>query len=89
MKKAKPTKKHRLAISQGILGTYYAVNEDGECRYFDYKRDAAYEFAGVTWTADPRIYPAKAGQYVKSGHMEGNPKPGARCIWVLRKGSVA
>lgn len=84
MRRMKPTKRHRLALSPGFLGTVYGTNADGECRYFDYDMAAAREFAGVTADADPRNWPAEAYQYVRSGYLEGNPKPGERCVWVLR-----
>lgn len=85
MKKARPTKNHRLAIVPGILGTYYAVDERGECRYFDYDREAAFAFGGVTPDRDPRQAPAGPYQYVRRGATEGNPKPGQACIWVLKE----
>lgn len=80
-----PTLRHRLAIAPGILGTVYGINADGEARYFDYDIAAAYEFAGVTTEADPRIAkPRGRYAFIRSGAMEANPKPSTRCIWVLR-----
>jgi hypothetical protein len=85
MKAAKPTRRHRLAIVPGILGTVYAVNEAGEARYFDYDRAGAEEFAGVAAGKDVRYsVPPKRAQYVRSGAMEANPRPKTKCVWVLR-----
>ena len=53
-RKANPTRKHRAAIWECMLGTVYAMNDAGEVRYFDYKWDEAVAFAGVTPERDPR-----------------------------------
>lgn len=45
-RKAKPTKSHRPAIWECMLGTVYA-SDGTETRYFDYRWDDAREFAGV------------------------------------------
>lgn len=84
----RPTKRHRLAIAPGILGTMYAVNEQGEARYFDYDREGAYAFAGVSDDRDPRLsIPPSRAMYVRSGSTECNPTPRTRCIWILREES--
>lgn len=51
-----PTQKHRIAIWENMLGTVYAMNDEGEARYFDYDWDAARDYAGVTPERDPRVY---------------------------------
>lgn len=83
----KPTRSHRLAITPGILGTVYAVNDQGECRYFDYDYAAAMEFAGLTQARDPRYYHAtRACSYIRSGATEANPRVnGAKCIWITKE----
>lgn len=43
----RPTLKHRPAIWENMLGTVYAMNDDGEVRYFDYRHDEARAFAGI------------------------------------------
>lgn len=54
VRKAKPTRAHRPAVWEMLLGTVYA--SDGQTvRYFDYDWDGAKEFAGVTDTADLRL----------------------------------
>lgn len=86
VKKAPPTRRHRLAIAPGILGTVYAINEQGEARYFDYDREGAYAFAGVSVDRDPRFSTAPGGvSYVRSGATECNPRPGTRCLWILKE----
>lgn len=82
VKKAKPTRKHRLAIVPGILGTVYAVSPSGEARYFDYDRDAAYAFAAISPRADLRLsVPTGRYQFVRSGALEANPGLRTRCLW--------
>lgn len=87
VKKARPTRGHRLAISPGILGTVYAVDEHGTARYFDYDRDAAYAFAGLdAEDADVRLsVPAELRQYVRRGALEANPGKYTRCLWVRKE----
>jgi hypothetical protein len=51
----KPTAKHRLAIRPGILGTVYGYNAAGVERYFDYDREAALAYAGITRDSDVRL----------------------------------
>lgn len=83
VKKAKPTKKHRLAITPGILGTVYAVSPEGEARYFDYDLPGAYAWAGLTADSDLRYaIPPERAMYIRSGAFEANPNHRTRCIWV-------
>jgi hypothetical protein len=44
-RRMKPTLKHRPAIWENMLGTVYAMNDEGEVRYFDYNFAAAIRFA--------------------------------------------
>lgn len=55
-KNAKPTKRHRLAIWENILGTVYACNDQGVVKYFDYDYESAKQFSGVSQERDPRLY---------------------------------
>jgi hypothetical protein len=83
-----PTKKHRPAIVPGILGTVYGINDQGEARYFDYDREAAELFAGVTADRDPRYAKNRRRvSYVERGATECNPRVGTPCIWILREQS--
>ena len=88
--KKQPTLKHRLAIVPGILGTVYGVNAEGEARYFDYDREAAYAFAGLTADSVDVRYAKPRGRYsyVRSGATDANPRPGTKCLWVLRESSA-
>ena len=82
-----PTRKHRPAVWECMLGTVYALNTAGECRYFDYDHAGALAFAGVSPGADNRLYrvtPLLNYQYVKSGPTEANPRVGQRVLWVPR-----
>lgn len=82
VQKARPTRRHRLAITNGILGTVYAVSPEGEARYFDYDFQAAYAFAGILPGSDVRLsVPRERAQYVRSGATEANPGPRTRCLW--------
>ena len=56
VRRMKPTQKHRRAIWEGILGTVYAQNPQGEIKYFDYKWDEAKTFAGIENGRDYRTW---------------------------------
>lgn len=80
----KPTK-HRPAVWENMLGTVYALNDAGECRYFDYNVDAALEFAGVTPERDPRAFRVVRGEkcrYIRKGATEAEPREGKMVLWV-------
>lgn len=78
-----PTKAHRPAVWEGILGAVYAT--DGETvQYFDYDHKGALEFAGVTDDADPRVS-KYAGKVAYRGLVEGRrPSKGQKILWVVR-----
>ncbi len=53
----KPTKQHRPAVWECMLGTVYARNDRGETRYFDYDWAKARTFAGADEPdRDPRCF---------------------------------
>lgn len=81
VRKAKPTKAHRPAIWECMLGTVYARSPEGEVRYFDYDWEAAKEFAGVNEDADPRL--ARHTERVSySGDYTKDPRRGQMVLWV-------
>lgn len=83
-RKMKPTKKHRPAIWECMLGTVYARNPDGVTRYFDYDWDGAREFAGVdTPDADPRVARVPRPSSGFYGSADG-PVPGRLTLYVVR-----
>lgn len=90
-RKMKPTRRHRPAVWECILGTVYAMNEAGECRYFDYNYEDAFAFAGVDMgnaTGDNRINRVPKDRrcgWVRSGCSEANPRPGKFVFWVLKQ----
>lgn len=61
-RKDPPTRAHRPAVWECMLGTVYANSPNGEVRYFDYKWDEAVAWAlgeGRTLRdVDPRTYRA-------------------------------
>lgn len=88
----RPTLKHRLAISPGILGTVYGVNAAGVARYFDFDLVGAMAFAGVdasnTSGQDPRwSRPLARAQYVRDGNIGAEPKARDYCLWILKEKS--
>lgn len=64
VRKMKPTKKHRAAIWECMLGTVFAMNPKGDIRYFDYDWDKAKEFAQL---GDDLRIAKHAGEY-RIGH---------------------
>ena len=81
-RKATPTRKHRPAIWECILGTVYAMNDAGEVRYFDYKWDDAVAFAGVTPERDPRT--ARAPQKMSVGGRGDSIRSSQNVLWVTK-----
>ena len=84
-RKMKPTKKHRPAIWENMLGTVMAMNAEGVIKYFDYDWDGAREFAGVTEDSDPRVF-RNPGHYSygKGGLYGGGPRRGQLVLWIIR-----
>lgn len=59
-RRLQPTKAHRAAVWENMLGTIYAANPVGEVRYFDYDYAAAIAFVGkVTDVRVARFHPYK------------------------------
>ena len=57
VRQARPTRRHRLAVWQGANDTVYAINDQGQERYFDLNYHNAIAWAGVTGLRDPRTSP--------------------------------
>ena len=83
-RKMKPTKKHRPAIWEAMLGTVNAMNSDGETQYCDYRRDEAKEFAGLDNATDFRLWKFDGGNYAR-GYYSANPRKGQLVLWVIDK----
>ena len=84
-KKMPPTKKHRPAIWEMMLGTVNAMNDEGEVKYFDYDHDAAKEFAGVAEKKDPRVFKSKSKLVVGGDcYSTKNVRRGQMVLWVER-----
>lgn len=84
-KKMAPALTHRPAIWENMLGTVYALNDLGECQYFDYDYDAAKAFAGIADDRDVRIARAPRGlSWIQKGCTEANPRRGKLVLWVKR-----
>ncbi len=84
-RKMKPTKKHRPAIWECMLGTVYAMNDEGVIEYFDYKYDEAIAFSGVSDLTDNRL--SKAITHCtwsdgKDPYLE--PRTGRTVLWRLK-----
>lgn len=87
-RKMKPTKAHRPAVWECMLGTLRAMNDEGDTRYFDYDWDAAFEFAGYNEDRDPRThrFSGELAMYRYHNGKLGNdsPRRGQIVLW-LRK----
>lgn len=64
-RKMRPTRAHRPAIWECLLGTVYASDGRGNVKYFDYDRAAAIRFSGVDKAEDPRVW--------RAAHTTGKP----------------
>lgn len=90
VKNVKPTKKHRPAVWEGILGTVYAMNKERVTQYFDYDYEGAKKYAGVTNEADEvitesdlRIFKNVPPCYSWDGRGDGyNPAVNQWVLWV-------
>lgn len=87
-RKMAATRSHRPAIWENMLGTVYALNAEGECRYFDYDHAGALAFAGVDVTneaGDNRLAKNPGGvSYVRKGPSYSDPRRGQLVLWVKR-----
>lgn len=77
-----PTRRHRPAIWENMLGTVIACSDDDDAKYFDYDHEAAIKFSGADEDGrDPRVARAKmslqCGSYVL--------RKGQIALWVLSK----
>ena len=82
----RPTKKHRPAVWENMLGTLYAQNDAGDVCYFDYDWDAAFEYAGYAENRDPRAY-GFTGERAMYRYHNGSvhntsPRKGQRVLWL-------
>jgi hypothetical protein len=87
--RALPTRMHRIAIRENMLGTVFAMNDTGEIKYFDYDHDAAKKFAfeGDTRARDPRVARHKGLGYGDFARDWQRPRRGQLVLYVLeRKG---
>jgi hypothetical protein len=82
-KKMKPTKKHRPAMWECMLGTVYAQNDTGEIKYFDYKWEDAKTFAGISSDRDPRVF--KTDKNMNYEMRYELPSKGNLVLWILEK----
>lgn len=87
-RKALPTKKHRPAVWENMLGTVYAMNDAGQVRYFDFDWDAARAFAGVAPERDPRTSKWTADhdryRWHNGAGSASQPRVGQTALWILR-----
>lgn len=88
-RKMKPTKRHRPAIWECILGAVFAMNENREVKYFDYDHEGAKEFGGINNSNDVRFYKynKETGSLIKdktpdSDNPLDKPRWNKLVIWV-------
>lgn len=74
-----PTKMHRAAVWENMLGTVWAMNDQYDVKYFDYDHERAIEFAGALEPdRDPRL--ARCTQPFQDG-----PRRGQTCLFVKKR----
>jgi len=83
-RKQRPTKKHRRAVWENMLGTVYAMNDQGETRYFDYDWDGALAWAGVTDDRDPRLY-RETTRHWTDHFTSPTPRVGQLVLWITEQ----
>lgn len=77
----KPTSNHRPAIWENMLGTVFAMNDEGKIKYFDYKIEDAKEYANIKNKKDIRIFKnEKKIRYTND--EEKNPRINQTVLWV-------
>jgi len=79
-KKAAPTLKHRPAIWENMLGTVYAMDDNGVVKYFDYNHEAAKQHAGIDGKQDIRL--AKKKRRVNYTGSTIEPRHNQLVLWV-------
>ena len=79
-KRMKPTKKHRRALWESMLGTVMAQNTKGKIKYFDYKWEDAIAFAEIAEATDIRVARWEHG----SGYDCRGPRKGQLVLSVIR-----
>jgi len=80
-RKMKPTKRHRPAVWEGILGAVYAMNAQRQTRYFDYDWPGALQWAGYSEDNDPRVW--RFDQHVRyADDPLDNPTRGRLVLWL-------
>lgn len=73
-----PTRRHRPAVWEAMLGTVEAMSDAYETRYFDYDHRGAAEFASALEPGrDPRL--ARV-----TWPVQGGPRRGQLCVFVLK-----
>lgn len=84
----KPTKNHRPAVWENMLGTVYAMDDNGEILYCDYDWDKAGEWAGLEGEGrDPRIWRNQDGsdEWGIKRYITSRIRTGKMVLWVLKK----
>jgi len=79
-----PTKNHRLAIWEMMLGTVYAMNEARKIKYFDYDYEAAIEYSGARTKKDLRRSRVTSALRFRLGQNRALPSVGKMVLWVER-----
>lgn len=77
-----PTRKHRAAIWENMLGTVYAMNPKGKVKYFDYDYAGAVAWAEITAASDVRRGRYTWGVGGGPSPSESAPRPNQNIWWV-------
>jgi len=78
-----PTRNHRPAIYEDMLGTVNAVNDEGKVEYFDYNYEDAIKYAGISEDRDIRIYKYKKPKFY-SNKWSNILRDGQKVLWILK-----
>jgi hypothetical protein len=83
-----PTKNHRPAIWECMLGAVYAMNDFGDVKYFDYRYEDALEWAGMNNAnrdLDTRVFRNKKRCTYTNGKMShAEPSFNQHVLWITK-----
>lgn len=82
-RRRRPTRQHRPGLWENMLGTVYAMNRDGEVRYFDYDYADAVRFVGDVDDVRTARYDRYVGRMAGKWSAFDRPRVG-QLVWYVK-----